>query len=179
MAIISIELYIGLTLSKQLICNRDWAYPEVLSASTSGHDRRRLQNASGVRSSDDGCGVDGCAGDSPRCARNDPFLGGARQSNARDCRRSPMWFCGVVPGAGTIFGKPTMNERQNANDERTSSWARKQWVSGFIHQGLGVFKWKGSTPWNKIIWVDLLIWCHTLRCDRLCEPYCNARWSSR
>lgn len=73
----------------------------MLWVSTSGHDKRLLQNANGGRSNGDGWWT----GDI-RCARNDPFLGGAKHSNARDCLLIDPWFCGVVPGAGTTFGKP-------------------------------------------------------------------------
>lgn len=83
-------------------------YPDVDLASTSGHERRLLQNANDGRS----CGDGWCTGDT-RCWRNEPFRGGAKHSNARDCLRIEPWLCGgvIVPGAGTTLGKPAVKTR--------------------------------------------------------------------
>lgn len=85
-------------------------YPDVDWVSTSGHDKRRLQNANGGRSG----AVVWCTGEM-RCVRNDPLRGGAKHSNARDCLRIEPWLCGgvTVPGAGTTFGNPTTKTKQN------------------------------------------------------------------
>lgn len=85
-------------------------YPDEALGSTSGHDRRRLQNTNDGLSG----GAVWCTGDC-RC-RNEPFRGGAKHSRARDCRLIEPWCCSngaVVPGAGTTFGKPIKNKNKN------------------------------------------------------------------
>lgn len=79
-------------------------YPDVERGSTSGHDRRLLQNANGGRS----CGDGWWTGDT-RCWRNEPLRGGAKHSKFLDCLRIEPWLDGgvIVPGAGTTFGNPT------------------------------------------------------------------------
>lgn len=83
-------------------------HPDVELGSTSGHDNLRLQNTNGGRST---VAVAWWTGEFRW--RNDPFRGGAKHSNARDCRLIEPWcgcndWCGgvTVPGAGTTFGKP-------------------------------------------------------------------------
>lgn len=91
-------------------------YPDVDCVSTSGHDKRRLQNANGGRSN----GVAWCTGDI-RWVRNEPLRGGAKHSNARDCLRIEPWLGGGgviswIPGAGTTFGKPTFKMKHQNVD---------------------------------------------------------------
>lgn len=78
-------------------------HPEVALKSTSGHDKRRLQNANGGLS-----GGVRCTGD-VRC-RNEPGLGGMRLAASAeprdDCRLIELVCAVEVPGGGTTFGKP-------------------------------------------------------------------------
>lgn len=100
-------------------------YPEFERGSTSGHDKRLLQKAKGVR----GVGSGWCIG--VLRWRNDPVRGGAKHSRARDWRleltgvfvadEDPpvdvvfVLIPAVAPGAGTTFGYPMKCKKHKLN----------------------------------------------------------------
>lgn len=87
-------------------------YPDVERGSTSGHDKRRRQNANGCLS-----GGVACTGELRW--RNEPLRGGAKHSNARDCRRIEPLCGGVtVPGGGTTLGKPRKKRKDSKSFKR-------------------------------------------------------------